>query len=262
MEIKIHNVGHGSFISTVSDYGIVAMWDCGRSDDCRPSEWVADHGIETIHHFIVTNYDEDHIRDLCDLRSSVRIERLMRNKTITPEDLETLKESQPGGVTEAMKCLLDMMRSYTQPSYASAIQSMNPAYFYNQYKEDFDDTNNISLVTFIDCGDQRFILPGDLEVDGWKKLLENQAFVDRLTNVNIFVASHHGRKSGYCPEVFDHCTPDVVVFSDGAIEYGTQEQMTRIYGQHVRGIWFRGHTRYVLTTRGDGTITGDGYRLE
>lgn len=259
MEIKIHDVGHGSFISTVSDDGIVAIWDCGRGVDCRPSKWAADSGIKTIHHFAVTNYDEDHISDLCDLQSSVAIQRLTSNKTIEPEDLEALKESQPGGVTDAMKCLLNMMNEYIHPC-TSAIKSTNPAYFYNKYKEDFDNTNNISLVTFIDCDAQRFIFPGDLEVAGWRKLLKKQAFVDRLTNVNIFVASHHGRESGYCPEVFDHCTPDVIIFSDGPIEHGTQE-MASTYRQHANGIQFREQERSVLTTRRDGTITGDGSNL-
>lgn len=258
MEIKIHDVGHGSFISTVSDDGIVAIWDCGRGTDCRPSKWAADSGIKTIHHFAVTNYDEDHISDLCDLRSSVEIQRLMRNKTVTPMALEALKKSQPGGVTDAMECLLDMMKRYTQPS-VSAIKSTNPAYFYNQYK-DFDGTNNLSLVTFIDCGAQRFIFPGDLEVDGWKKLLENREFVHRLKKVNIFIASHHGRESGYCPDVFDHCEPDVVIFSDGPSIHNTQET-AGVYGLHAKGIQFRGEKRLVLTTRKDKTITGNGYQL-
>jgi len=73
-----------------------------------------------------------------------------------------------------------------------------------------------------------------------------------LAKVKIFVASHHGRESGYCPEVFDLCAPEIVIISDEGIQYETQEHA---YGDHAKGIRWNGtDIRRVLTTRKDGTL--------
>lgn len=67
------------------------------------------------------------------------------------------------------------------------------------------------------------------------------------------MASHHGRESGHAAEVFDYCSPQVVVISDEEIKYETQEHA---YGQHATGITWNGtDTRKVLTTRHDGILT-------
>jgi beta-lactamase superfamily II metal-dependent hydrolase len=81
-----------------------------------------------------------------------------------------------------------------------------------------------------------------------------------LGEVDVLVASHHGRESGYCAEVFEYCRPQVVVMSDKAIVHDTQG-MTARYRDHVtrynpNGITVRssGRRRHVLTTRSDGWI--------
>jgi len=123
--------------------------------------------------------------------------------------------------------------------------------FYNDYPE-FEDTNNLSLVTFLHYKDAHIIFPGDLEKPGWNALLQSQSFQEHLKRTNIFIASHHGRQSGYCPDVFDYCLPEIVIISDDHIQYETQETE---YSSHAKGIsWGKGR-RYVLTTRKDGMIT-------
>ena len=116
-------------------------------------------------------------------------------------------------------------------------------------------TNNLSLVVFLRVGEMTVLLPGDLECVGWEKLLELPAFRTQLRTVNVFVASHHGRESGYCADVFAAglCTPDAVVFSDSAIKHATQE-MASTYGRRAIGVTFNGEDRTVLTTRNDGDI--------
>ena len=101
------------------------------------------------------------------------------------------------------------------------------------------------------------MLPGDLEREGWLKLLEVPDVRSLLGRVRVFVASHHGRESGYCKEVFDYCTPNLIVMSDGAIEYDTQ-QMASTYGDFANGETFNTATgpefRKVVSTRKDGNL--------
>ena len=47
------------------------------------------------------------------------------------------------------------------------------------------------------------------------------------------------------------------IFSDGPKQYATQDEAAT-YAKHAAGINFEGQTRYVLTTRNDGTLTWNG----
>jgi hypothetical protein len=117
--------------------------------------------------------------------------------------------------------------------------------------------NNLSIVTFVRYHGFSIVFPGDLERMEWLKHLENALFRQALSRVKVFVAPHHGRKNGYCREVFDWCKPDLVIISDTAKQYDSQEHS---YARHALGReFFRNGfnvgTRSVLTTRSDGHIT-------
>ena len=132
--------------------------------------------------------------------------------------------------------------------------------FWNPYPA-YDNTNDLSLVVFVQFGGFRILFPGDLEGPGWRNMLQLESFRQLLPGVDVLVASHHGRESGYCAEVFDYCRPRAVVMSDKAIVHDTQG-MTQTYRNHV----IRHHPngvkvsttdkyRHVLTTRRDGLAT-------
>lgn len=131
------------------------------------------------------------------------------------------------------------------------------AWSYSNPYPRFTDTNNLSLLTFLDVGSVTFAIPGDLEREGWLLLLQNPEVRDQLRRVNVFIASHHGRESGYCREVFNHCSPQFIVISDGAIEFDSQ-RMASTYAQHASGGAFNNRgvseTRRVLSTRSDGNL--------
>ncbi len=131
--------------------------------------------------------------------------------------------------------------------------------FHNDYPS-FTDTNNLSLLTFLDVGHTSFVLGGDLERPAWLKLLKDPHVRGLLKRVNVFVASHHGRENGYCLEVFKHCKPQLIVMSDGPIKYDTQ-RMASTYRQHAFGKMFNTGSgqelRKVVTTRKDGNIFWD-----
>src|SRR5579864_8209578 len=73
----------------------------------------------------------------------------------------------------------------------------------------FSDTNNLSLVTFVEYGTFCIVYPSDIGEAGWKQMLLNSAFSTLLRRVNLFVTSHHGRESGCCAELFTYsrCNP-------------------------------------------------------
>lgn len=259
MRFQILNVGHGFCAYAVADNGNLMLFDCGHNGKdsvvFRPSSYLYHSGFRSIELLFITNYDQDHISDLPQLCHYFDILTLYRNKSIQPIQLRGIKE-QSGAISNAMEKLLDMMSMYVAP-VASPPEFPNIEYqcFHNYYP-DFQDTNNLSLVTFLSLGNFMFLIPGDMEEPGWKKLLANREFCSFLKQVDVFIASHHGRESGYCEEVFDYCHPRVVVMSDGPIVHATQE-MVRTYASHAHGDQYRGERRYVLTTRTDGSVCWD-----
>lgn len=255
MKFTIHNVGHGFCASLAHNNGNVMLWDCGHRDGNRPSEFLPALGIQRIDRFFVTNYDEDHVSDLPNLIQNLHISVLHHNSSISPNQLRWLKH-QSGPISPAMESMMGLMNSTSggPPLFPPAFPGVVFKLFFNFYETDFMDTNNISLVTFLELGSDKFIIPGDLEKPGWRKLLEDPSFRYELAGVTVFIASHHGRENGHCPEVFDVFRPNVVVFSDGPIKYATQE-MASAYNDHARGVIFKGEIRRVLSTRKDDSFT-------
>ena len=213
---------------------------------------------DTIHRLVISNYDQDHISNLPTLKSEYRILTLLRNKSISVDELRN-KKTESGPLTDAMKVLLDMMSSYTAKASQEDIEAEGlklSGVFHNSFS-DFDDTNNCSVVSFLDMWGCRIAIPGDIEEAGWQKLLQKSDFCKELQKVDIFMASHHGRDNGYCEEVFRKdgrrlCSPRIIIMSDGPMKHATQNTWNK-YAQWVVGSGANG--RKILTTRNDGDIT-------
>ena len=110
-------------------------------------------------------------------------------------------------------------------------------------------------MAFFTYGTFTICFPGDLEEEGWLALLLKPAFRAALQRTTVFVASHHGRLSGYCPEVFNFCSPRVVVVSDKPIAHGTQDlDYSPIVAPGGVTVQNQSRRRHVLTTRKDGDI--------
>jgi beta-lactamase superfamily II metal-dependent hydrolase len=251
MKIQIFDVEHGfcAYIITGSN---VTLIDAGHNSltDFHPSKYLKANGCTGIERLVVSNYDEDHLSDLPDLRQSLPIQILRRNRSISADELEKLKRSS-GPIAPGVQALLEMIRTYTGDAPAIDWGGATFTFFSNPYPA-FKETNDLSLVTFLDYNDVHMVFPGDLEKAGWKALLQKPDFRTALARVKLFVASHHGRESGYCPEVLDVCKPWLVLISDEAVKYDTQDVN---YTRHASGVRFGSETRYVLTTRADGMIT-------
>ena len=161
-----------------------------------------------------------------------------------------------GGMGYGTRELVSMIDTYTGGPLHVDWGALSYRVFHNDYPGDFIDTNNLSLVTFLHCHDLHMVFPGDMEKAGWKKLLTDIAFVEELKTVNVFVASHHGRESGCCEEIFqiDGVMPQIFIFSDAGIQYETQDT-AGWYRARTRGMNYHGKKRHVFTTRRDGKIT-------
>jgi beta-lactamase superfamily II metal-dependent hydrolase len=256
MEIKIFDVTHGFCAYLIADNMNVMLFDCGHNERTgfRPSEYLPRNNCTGIEHLIISNFDQDHVSDLSNLiGTGLPIEVFFRNGSVSADQLTALKQ-ESGPITASMQAAIDLHAAYdgdvTNPPEFPDIELKC---FGNKYPL-FTATNNLSLVSFVHYDGMGIIFPGDLEKEGWSMLLCNSLFCRHLQRVNIFIASHHGRENGYCEDVFEYCSPDIVIISDKEIVHETQKNN---YKKHASGILWNQEPekRYVLTTRSDGMIT-------
>jgi len=252
--IHIFDVEHGECNAIETPSGDLILIGAGHnsSTNWRPSNWLRQRNQKP-HCVILSNLDSDHLSDLSNFEPDIRPICIKYNSYVNPDWVEDTKVEESGEIHKGVQTALYWIRNVFTggPKYHN--YGMEIAYFYHSPTQ-FNDTNNLSVVTFIAYGGIGVLFPGDLEVLGWKEHLKNPKFVNCLRRTKILIASHHGRKSGYCAEVFNYCSPDVVVISDKSIEYDTQAH--NLYQQHTTGLRFsNGELRKVLTTRSDGKMT-------
>lgn len=277
MRIRIWDVEHGC--CTMVQYiepndrgqergGRLAMIDSGSSDDFRPSEHIRDQLRRTaLDYLFITNADQDHMSDLKGLeRAGITVNTLIRNPSYTGDQMRAIKRIG-GPLTNDAEWYVNACDSFTGGSpdvpFNNGMNGITYRSFYNSYgyeTNQFSDTNNLSLAIFIKYSGFSMLFPGDLEKPGWRALLQRPDFVEELRQTDVLMASHHGRESGFCADVFDYMKPQAVVISDKPIVHTTQEMVPdyrRITTDSGIPVQTTGKSRHVLTTRRDGWINID-----
>jgi beta-lactamase superfamily II metal-dependent hydrolase len=262
MRIDIHDVNHGGCTVITGPQGHRLMLDCGLSADQSWFPSIAYYG-ERIDTLMLLNLDEDHCEDLSYIWKHCPLGAIVSNPTVTAPALRAMKAGcgMRDGVTMAT-ALLQHFGNGLVGDWAHGLGGVQWHAFWNRYGTDFEDTNNLSLAVFVSFGGFTILFGGDLERAGWRSLLRNPTFRAMLPRTNVYVASHHGRENGCCEELFQLCCPQLVIFSDGRKQYGTQETHGW-YSSRARGIpdysrpagLLGQPLRRVMTTRRDGTIT-------
>ena len=267
MVMRIWDVEHGACAMVTNNAngvdGRLAMIDSGCTADWNPSTYIKT-GMKRskLDYLFITNADQDHMSDLQRLTDKgIEIGTFYRNRTYTDAQLRAIKV-QGGPLTKDAQQYLNLHSTHVHPvteQFNDYMGGVKEKVFWNSYPA-FTDTNNLSLVVFLNYGPFKVIFPGDLETAGWESLLQDQDFRNELMSTTIFVAAHHGRENGYCADAFKYCKPQVVVMSDKAIVHDTQG-MTQTYRNHVLANHKDGvfvattqKQRHVLTTRRDGWI--------
>ena len=251
METHIFDVEHGACSAVIAPSHELLMLSCGHNSTTgwRPSTWVSQRRLD-VTCLSVENFDEDHVSDLPIMQRMCNIRSLSHNWKVDVDWLRRKKSET--GIGTGIESLFSMMNSYNGPSLNTNWGGMTVRRFCHSHF-DFQDTNSLSLVTFVQYGGVRMVFTGDLTKEAWKVYLSDPEFVSFLKTTNIFIASHHGRESGYCPDVFVFCKPELIIISDKQIDH--QSQLVD-YGRHASGIRFDdGSIRKVLTTRKDGKMT-------
>ncbi len=257
MDIRIYDVEHGDCILILSAKNEAVLIDCGynRTTGWRPSEGLAKQGFgerRRLQHLIISHPDQDHLADLPQVLDHLKPVHVWQHPQLTMKSLADLKAT----LTKAQAAFTDRQKTTAelQPiELTRQFKTMEVRPFYLPVGS-VRDVNDLSLLTFIKADGVTVCLPGDLNARGWRLLLPNKAVQYWLRETNIFVASHHGRVSGYLDKVFEFLSPKLIVISDKEQTKGRTVVQRVPYRDHAYGVKVGEHWRKVLTTRNDGRI--------
>ncbi|QHE86419.1 ComEC/Rec2 family competence protein [Hydrogenophaga sp. BPS33] len=266
MVLRICDVRHGACAliapRTNGVEGRLAMIDSGCTEEWTPSKFIKNTLKRSrLDYLFITNADQDHMSDLNSLwEEGIHVATLTRNRKVSVEDLRRIKMA--GGTSNDIERYLSIHGSYTSAvpePFNEYMGGITVKSFSNAYPR-FQDTNNLSLAVFITFRGFKILFPGDLEKAGWEAMFEQPAFLEELKDIDVLVASHHGRENGYYAPLFNVACPRLVVMSDKAIAHDTQRMAqtyrAEVISNHPDGLLVRSNMkrRRVLTTRRDGHI--------
>lgn len=261
MNTYIHNVGHGQAVHVFLPDGKTAVVDLGCSADFSPLEWLSKITKE-IDLLVITHPHGDHIDEIHLIRDlGFAVHQLWRPSWLTEAEVYAANQASDA---KKVAAYLTLSNGFNQPltdANRFDVASNNSGAAIEMFISPGcgrSNINNHSLVVACTYEESTVIIPGDNEPPSWNALLLQSAFVKAMKNADIFMASHHGRKSGYCAEIFaEDRKPLLCAISDGRQQ---DTDATDRYSYHAKG-WAvhkrseaKSEQRCAITTRTDGLI--------
>ena len=263
VKMKIWDVEHGVCIYIETPNKKRALLDCGSSSSFSPAiHIVEDLGIKKLDYLVISHPHDDHIRDIENIDYYFDVKVLGRNKKI---DKDVMKEDNPDlfsppndkRITKYFEIDKKFSKSVTgDESPRDPRWGVGCTIKYFRNNDTSLSVNNLSLATFINFGGEKILYGGDLEEKGWLELLKNEYFKANLKSSTMLIASHHGRDSGFCSEIFKNFNPKLTIVSagkytdsDATSRYDDVTMWTEIESRE-RGK----EKRKVISTRKDGDI--------
>jgi beta-lactamase superfamily II metal-dependent hydrolase len=251
--------GNAAYIKTPFDKHIAL--DLGNSSSFSPLQFLKESfNVQKLDEVIITHPHADHISDISNFDSlSPRV--LSRPKHLTEEEIRKANRTEDKAVIDKY---MEIHNRYTVPVKKEAnpeLAENNGGVSFHTFKDTSTSKNNINnhgLITIVEYMSCKILFPGDIEPAAWLSLLKNQGFISAISEVDILIASHHGRESGFCSDIYQHFTPKLTVISDGRF---VDTSATSRYSEKSSG-WTIHHRdnskasekRNCITTRNDGHI--------
>lgn len=258
LKFFIHNVGHGQAVHAFTPAGESIVVDLGCSGDFSPLEWLGG-ATKTIDQLIITHPHGDHVDEFLLLKKlGFTVRQLWRPKWLPKE--EVYKQNQPS-CKDKLDAYFEMSTSYSEAIEKNRLVG-NPAVSGGVSVETFSSNgcgvsniNNHSGVVVFKYHGVTVVIPGDNEPASWRALLEQPKFVNAIYGANVFMASHHGRESGYCSDIFIS-RPNICIVSDGRPK---DTDARHKYTSHAKNWNVRKRKSNTLEERACLTTRDDGY---
>lgn len=263
LRIIIFDVEHGfcAFVKSPNNYALLI--DCGSTDKFSPVKYIIENELYNVQEYngckltklVVTHPHDDHLSDIQTLKDKLEPAFLKSQDY----DWEAIKVGDGKEEYENLDIYSEFKNGYSPSSSPLPDWGMTITHgtFFNTEEakkiNEGDFVNNSSIPTFIEYRGYKIVFPGDLCASGWKEILKKEAFKNAIKGTSFFVTSHHGHSSGYCKEIYD-CAgkPYFNIVS----AHSRDESVEGAYSkpENARGVTYNGETRYMFSTRSEGSI--------
>jgi beta-lactamase superfamily II metal-dependent hydrolase len=257
------DVQHGSAAWLEMPNGDHIVFDLGSGsllgpDAFSPLRWLRERrGVRQLAATIISHPHRDHVDDIENL-DLVRPRALLRPRLTEAEVRGDNRQQDAPKIDAYLRFDRDYSGSFG-PGESPLTGRSDGAHFesFLPTRCPADNLNNRSVVSVVSYADGKLLLCGDNEPPSWLELLAQQRFRQAIVGTDVLLASHHGRDSGFCPELFDVIRPRLTIISDGRF---CDSSATTRYKAVTSG-WTTNYRRggserrFCLTTRRDGDIT-------
>lgn len=276
MKLIIFDVGNAacSVISSPNNYGL--MVDCGsNTEKTNPvdsfksnKKWLGITPYVTSQHrsyvlglLHITHPDDDHVKNAKRIREELTPYLLKRCKheefpdgdSINDDYIEYIDNNYRGTNPELINWGFEVNDTFQIP-----MEVVKSNELLSQKVR-----NNSSILRYLKHDGVRILFTGDLEVDGWQYLVDNnESFTSTISEgIDILIAPHHGHISGFPRALFDKCgNVKVIIHSKGSEGNIEGTDVSSQYSDNSEGIEYKNlgdesfYRGKVLTTRSNGAI--------
>lgn len=260
----VYDVQHGSCSHAITPRNQHIVIDLGSKSETSICRYLKENFFRyggTIDQLVLTHLHEDHIYDLPNLDTYDINPRILHR----PRGAFPL--SYKASDSNHYKHVADKANKLNEHYTGIVSDSESPVLFQNNGGVHFeffappdslcsDDPNSFSNIIIISYGSFKIVVTGDNPATILKEMLwSNNQFRQSIKDSTLLVAPHHGRDGEFCDEFVSVVNPMLTIFSDGTKKYKTQDYSRSKYANKTRGVKWGNQTRYVFTTRSDGTIS-------
>ena len=250
LEVHFINVGQSVSTLVVSPVGETMLVDSGdfTDDGEYVLQYLRNHDIERIDHFVVSHNDADHIGGNAAIIEYYETEA---------DGIGAIYDPGIAAGTQTYEEYLDAVEQYDVTLYRTragdqirfagvdvAVMGPPDPYIENEAR------NENSIVLKLTHGETSFLFTGDAEDDQEAQLVDTYGSQLRAT---IMKAGHHGSSSSTSGEILDTVQPRAVVISsayDSRYGHPTEEMLGRLIDRSIPAFWTATHGNVVLRSDG------------
>lgn len=202
-----------------------------KEQPCNPIEYLNKYNVKKIFRFILTHPDMDHMDGIKDLFEEYEVVNFWdtENTKIMSEDTkwgkyrkEDWEFYQQIRIDREKLTILNLYSGckaeyYNKGDDNDGLYILAPTEELVEQANKSKDYNDCSYVILYKNNNRKIIFSGDSSDKTWDYILEN--YSDEVSDIDVLIAPHHGRKSGGNDEYLDVLKPKLTLFGNAKSQY-------------------------------------------